>query len=306
MNDESYNLTDMTNMTSFMNCSINKSTALLIEEIQKASYSIASHQLMPSSLNRIETISNELILKTAADITPEEVTSDEADQDVYDDHEPLLNKQSNESIQNYKKDKQQLRDEIKLAKEQKRNQKKHQQQASRDLKLKLKKESENHRRQLKIDKKQAQEPLSRKVKFDFIKDNQERASVRYKRNKGLINKIRWFDRLTGSQSCLFSINKKSNLTKFSNGVVFDEKMTAIEKAIQNNSEQVKMTQTTNSEANCYLIDEGKPMWESSDRIKNHLASDIIIYATSRKSDCQMRPSRSINFMDVNYTASIKK
>ena len=91
MNDESYNLTDMTNMTSFMNCSINKSTALLIEEIQKASYSIASHQLMPSSLNRIETISNELILKTAADITPEEVTSNEADQDVYDDHEPLLN-----------------------------------------------------------------------------------------------------------------------------------------------------------------------------------------------------------------------
>ncbi len=72
-----------------------------------------------------------------------------------------------------------------------------------------------------IEKKQAQERV-RKVEFEYIKDNKERVSVRYKRNKGLISKIKWFDRLTGSQSCLLSINKKLKFTKFSNAVFFDE------------------------------------------------------------------------------------
>jgi hypothetical protein len=86
------------------------------------------------------------------------------------------------------------------------------------VKILLKKETKELKaknRRLNIEKKQAQEQVSRLVKFEYIKDNKERASVRYKR-KGLISKIKLFDRLTGSQSCLLSINKKLKFTKFSN------------------------------------------------------------------------------------------
>lgn len=89
------------------------------------------------------------------------------------------------------------------------------------MKILLKKETKEYKaknRRSNIEKKQAQEQVSRLVKFQYIKDNRERASVRYKRNKGEISKIKWFDRLTGSQSCLLSINKKLKFTKFSNAV----------------------------------------------------------------------------------------
>jgi hypothetical protein len=95
---------------------------------------------------------------------------------------------------------------------------------------------------LNIEKKQAQERVTRKVEFEYIKDNQEGASVRYKRNKGLISKIKWFDRLTGSQSCLLSINKKLKFTKFSNAVIKE-------------NDGLNTKHTTNSEENCYLTDD---------------------------------------------------
>jgi hypothetical protein len=55
------------------------------------------------------------------------------------------------------------------------------------VKILLKKETKEYKaknRRLNIEKKQAQEQVSRLVKFQYIKDNRERASVRYKRNKG--------------------------------------------------------------------------------------------------------------------------
>ena len=191
------------------------------------------------SVDTVHCISDEFILNVANNKTPEEVTSDEDDEN-YDEHEPLLNK-----VHQLKINKQKLKDKIKFVKEKKKQKKKQQKQQLKDEKILSKKETKELKadnRRLNIEKKQAQERVTRKVEFEYIKDNQEGASVRYKRNKGLISKIKWFDRLTGSQSCLLSINKKLKFTKFSNAVIKE-------------NDGLNTKHTTNSEENCYLTDD---------------------------------------------------
>ena len=72
-------------------------------------------------------------------------------------------------------------------------------------------------KKLQIIERSEQNKTTRNIKFEYIQDSKERASVRYVRNKGLEKKIRWFDQLTGAQSCLLSLNKKLILKTFSNG-----------------------------------------------------------------------------------------
>jgi hypothetical protein len=142
---------NLTNMTHLMNFSLITSDANIIEEMQKISNftapisTVISTRLINAQLTTTESvdtvhcISDEFILNVANNITPEEVTSDEDDEN-YDEHEPLLNK-----VHQLKINKQKLKDEIKLVKEKKKQQ-----------------------------KKQAQERVTRKVEFEYIKDNQER------------------------------------------------------------------------------------------------------------------------------------
>jgi hypothetical protein len=125
---------NLTNMTHLMNFSLITSTADIIEEMQKISNftapistvisTVISTRLINAQLTTTESvdtvhcISDEFILNVANNITPEEVTSDEDDEN-YDEHEPLLNK-----VHQLKINKQKLKDEIKLVKEKKKQQKK--------------------------------------------------------------------------------------------------------------------------------------------------------------------------------------
>ena len=141
---------------------------------------------------------------------------------------------------------------------------------------------------------QSQIPVKRKIKFEYVKDNQDRASVKYKRYQGITTKIRWFDRLTGSQSCFLTLDRKSALKIFSNGVSFDDAMPEISACISKDNSNVKQTKI--SEANCDLVDEKKPLWQSSQRIINHHENDKIIYSSLLLGRNHMRNSKSIDFM----------
>ena len=136
----------------------------------------------------------------------------------------------------------------------------------------------------------------RKIKREFIKDGQQRASSKYKRKAGIIKKKILYDTLTGSQSSFLSICNKGFFSSFANdGKQIQSLMPKIMDAIETKEKNVK-----NSYASCKLTDENKPISTASQRIVNSKAKDKIIFAS--KAMCE---SKSIDFNDIEDSSDIE-
>ena len=252
-------------------------------------------ELKPFFTNHQEHADMELIYKIANEISPEVISSEDDESFHLNDHpQHKLPQQSAKR----KEKRQELRLKKILDKKEKKQQQQDQREKKKQQKQQLIEEQKQQKQELKVQKnilKQKSElPVKRKINFEYIKNNQERADVKYKRNKGLIKKIEWFDKLTGSQSCLLTIDRKSKLKIFSNGSLFNEAIPEIKAALSNEDN------TKISEANCDLIDEKKEIWQSSQRIINHKENDEIMYRSLPVSSNQMRCSRSIDFMNKDF------
>ena len=150
----------------------------------------------------------------------------------------------------------------------------------------------------------------RKLKFEFIENSKVRASAKYKRKNGIYKKMKWFDRLTNSQSAFLSFSNKNKLTAYAEeGSRFKTLLPSIEKLIQkkSNGKQTKSVFT-----NCNLeSEENKHISDTHQRIINSKSSDKIIYASramssSKSYDYEIEDSNSISVKDDKFYNAAKE